>query len=96
MHGEPRPPRAPRRPGKPRIGYLSGDFRNHVMGKMMWHALRHHDRDAFEVFGYTTTNVLDEWTARYEAIFDRLTSIAARSDADAADRIAERNKPPPF
>jgi predicted O-linked N-acetylglucosamine transferase (SPINDLY family) len=89
MHGEPRPKRAPRRPGKPRIGYLSGDFRNHVMGKMMWHALRHHDRDAFEVFGYTTTNVLDEWTARYEAIFDRLTSIAARSDADAADRIAE-------
>jgi predicted O-linked N-acetylglucosamine transferase (SPINDLY family) len=87
-HGEPRPPHAPRRPGKPRIGYLSGDFRNHVMGKMMWQALRHHDRDAFEVFGYTTTDVRDEWTKRYESIFDSFTSIAARSDASAADRIA--------
>jgi predicted O-linked N-acetylglucosamine transferase (SPINDLY family) len=89
IHGEPRPPRAERQPGKLRIGYLSGDFRNHVMGKMMWHALRHHDRDAFEVLGYTTTDVRDDWTERYETIFDRLTSIAARSDGDAADRIAE-------
>jgi len=89
IHGEPRPPRAERRPGKLRIGYLSGDFRNHVMGKMMWHALRHHDREAFEVFGYTTTDVRDEWTERYETIFDRLASIAAHTDAGAADRIAE-------
>jgi predicted O-linked N-acetylglucosamine transferase (SPINDLY family) len=89
IHGEPRPPRAGRRPGKTRIGYVSGDFRNHVMGKMMWHALRHHDRDAFEVLGYTTIDTRDEWTERYETIFDRLTSIAARTDADAADRIAE-------
>ena len=89
IHGEPRPPRAERRPGRLRIGYLSGDFRNHVMGKMMWHALRHHDADAFEVFGYTTTDVRDEWTTRYETVFGRLASIAARGDADAADRIAE-------
>ena len=89
IHGEPRPTRAERRPGRPRIGYVSGDFRNHVMGKMMWQALRHHDRDAFEVFGYTTTAVRDEWTARYEEIFGRLTSIAARSDGGAADRIAD-------
>ncbi len=52
LYGEPRPRPASRRPGKLRIGYLSGDFRNHVMGKMMWEALRHHDRERFEVFGY--------------------------------------------
>ena len=46
LYGEPWPRRAERRPGKLRIGYLSDDFRNHVMGKMMWEALRHHDRDA--------------------------------------------------
>jgi predicted O-linked N-acetylglucosamine transferase (SPINDLY family) len=89
IHGEPRPPRAERRPGRVRIGYLSGDFRNHVMGKMMWHALRHHDAHAFEVFGYTTTDVRDEWTKRYETLFGRLASVAGRGDADAADRVAE-------
>ena len=44
LYGEPLPRPAARRPGKLRIGYLSGDFRNHVMGKMMLEALRRHDR----------------------------------------------------
>ena len=47
VYGTPlsRPP--VRRPGRLRIGYLSGDLCNHVMGKMMWEAIRHHDRDRF-------------------------------------------------
>ena len=31
-------------PGRVRIGYLSADLRNHVMGKMVWAAVEHHDR----------------------------------------------------
>ncbi len=42
-----------RRSGRIRIGYLSGDLRNHVMGKMMWAALEHHDRERFELFLFT-------------------------------------------
>ena len=88
LYGEPRPRPASRRPGKLRIGYLSGDFRNHVMGKMMWEALRHHDRERFEVFGYRTNDAHDEWTSRYESIFSRLTALGALTDRDAAQRIA--------
>ena len=32
-----------------RIGYLSADLRNHVMGKMMWQAIAHHDRAQLEM-----------------------------------------------
>ncbi len=44
VYGTPRPRQHPRRPGKVRLGYLSGDLRDHVMGKQMWQAIQHHDR----------------------------------------------------
>src|SRR4029077_19114511 len=77
--------------GKLRIGYMSGDFRNHVMGKMMHEALRHHDRARFDVVGYATTDVRDDWSASFERTFSRLHSLTALSDRDAARRIAEND-----
>ncbi|MGE5667452.1 MAG: tetratricopeptide repeat protein [Betaproteobacteria bacterium] len=89
VYGEPWPRRESRRPGRIRIGYLSGDFRNHVMGKMMWHALVHHDAARFEVFGYSTNASRDEWTDRFVPLFSRLESLVDTSDHEAARRIAE-------
>ncbi len=88
LYGGMLPGPAVRRPGKLRIGYLSGDFRNHVMGKMMFEAVRHHDRERFDVFGYATTNARDAWTERFAAQFVRLASLGALSDHDAAQAIA--------
>jgi predicted O-linked N-acetylglucosamine transferase (SPINDLY family) len=88
VYGEPPPRSAPRRPGKLRIGYLSGDFRNHVMGKMMWQALRHHDGERFETFGYSATDARDAWTERIAASFTHFESLGALSDRDAVHRIA--------
>ena len=42
-----------RRPGRLRIGYLGADLRNHVMGKMIWQAVRHHDRSRFALHFYS-------------------------------------------
>jgi predicted O-linked N-acetylglucosamine transferase (SPINDLY family) len=89
IYGSPAPRRAERRAGRPRIGYLSGDFRNHVMGKMMFEALRHHDRERFEVTGYSTSDTPDEWTPRFEAVFERFVTLATSSDEAAAQRIAD-------
>lgn len=91
IYGAPRAPRTPRTPGKLRVGYLSGDFRNHVMGKMMYEALRHHDRDRFDVFGYTTSDARDAWTERYETIFTHMEAVGSRTDRDAAQRIARND-----
>ena len=77
-----------RRPGRIRVGYLSGDLRDHVMGKMMWSALAHHDRERFELFFYSLSAVTDEWTERYRGIADRFEVVAHQTERRAAERIA--------
>jgi len=77
-----------RRPGKIRLGYLSGDLRNHVMGKMVWEAVRRHDRGCFELYFYSLSSVSDEWTARYRELGDHFTTLADATEREAAERIA--------
>lgn len=89
LYGEPWPRRAARRPGKLRIGYLSGDFRNHVMGKMMLEALRQHDLARFEIVGYATIDARDDWTPRFAAAFSQFQPLGALADEAAAQRIAD-------
>lgn len=89
VYGEPLPPAsAQRRPGRLRIGYVSGDLRNHVMGKMMWQAIRHHDREHFDVFFYSTSIERDDWTQRFEGVATRFVALAGQDDFSAAREIA--------
>ena len=88
VYGAPLPAVAQRRPGKIRVGYLSADLRNHVMGKMMWQAIRHHDRDKFEIVLCSTSTERDEWTDRFEATADRFEVVATLGERDAAERLA--------
>ncbi len=88
VYGAPLLPPGARRPGRIRIGYVSGDLRNHVMGKMMWAALEHHDRKRFELFFYSLSAVSDEWTERYRGLADRFEVIAHQTERKAAARIA--------
>jgi predicted O-linked N-acetylglucosamine transferase (SPINDLY family) len=77
-----------RKPGRIRIGYLSGDLRNHVMGKMMWQAIAHHDRERFELFFYATSPERDAWTERFASVASRFEVVAALDDRTAASHIA--------
>jgi protein O-GlcNAc transferase len=88
VYGPRLPVREVRKPGRIRIGYLSGDLRNHVMGKMMWQAIQHHDRERFELFFYSTNAQRDDWTARFESVGSRIDVVAALDDASAAATIA--------
>lgn len=88
VYGPPLPRPSRRTPGRIRVGYLSADLRNHVMGKMMWQALRDHDRERFDVRLYSTSAVRDAWTGRFKSIADRFEVIAGLSERDAALRIA--------
>ena len=88
VYGAPLPRRSERRPGKLRVGYLSADLRNHVMGKMMWQALRHHDRERFALHFYALSPVRDEWTERFAGIADKFTPLAEQDDAAAVAAIA--------
>jgi protein O-GlcNAc transferase len=39
-----------------RIGYMSSDFRDHAIGHLIAPVLEHHDRSAFEVYGFSLAN----------------------------------------
>jgi predicted O-linked N-acetylglucosamine transferase (SPINDLY family) len=77
-----------RRPGRIRIGYLSGDLRDHVMGKMIWEEARRHDRSRFELYFYSLSAVSDPWTAHYRGLSDHFTTLADVTEREAAERIA--------
>jgi predicted O-linked N-acetylglucosamine transferase (SPINDLY family) len=88
VYGAPLPPRAERQPGRLRIGYLSGDLRNHVMGKQVWQAIRHHDRERFAIYCYATTAGADEMTDAFRAFAHSFVSVAELNAHEAALRIA--------
>jgi len=87
VYGRPAPPTIARRPGPLRVGYLSADLRNHVMGKMVWQAVTHHDREQFQLFFYSMSAERDEWTERFASIAKGFTVVAELDDAAAAARI---------
>lgn len=51
--GAPLPRRRPRATGKLRIGYLSADFRNHVVARVAQPLFAHRDRTAFETYAFS-------------------------------------------
>ncbi len=87
VYGTPLSPAA-RRPGRIRVGYLSADLRNHVMGKMVWQAVEHHDRSRFELHFYSLSRERDEWTERFARLAERFEVVADLSEREAARRIA--------
>ncbi|KAB2840850.1 MAG: hypothetical protein F9K47_12680, partial [Burkholderiales bacterium] len=88
VYGPPRPVAAQRRPGRLRIGYLSGDVRDQVMGKMIHVWLEHHDRERFEVFLYGTRLGSDAWAERIRDAAEHFVPVAMLDDAAAIERIA--------
>jgi predicted O-linked N-acetylglucosamine transferase (SPINDLY family) len=87
----PLPARATSAPGKIRVGYLSADFRDHVMGRLMSEILVRHDRDRYEWWLYSMlpSALEDRYTRRFEGSADAFVRLADLSDAAAAARIAQ-------
>jgi predicted O-linked N-acetylglucosamine transferase (SPINDLY family) len=71
-----------------RIGYLSGDFRYHVVTLFMLPVLERHDRSAYEVYCYSTTDVADNYTRQISARADVWRDAAGLSSAQLAEGIA--------
>lgn len=82
----------PRRDRDPalRIGYLSADFRDHVMGKLLLPVVAAHDRARFAVRAYALAppENSDALTARWKTAVDEFVNVAALDDRAAAEAIA--------
>jgi protein O-GlcNAc transferase len=70
-----------------RVGYVSGDFRQHAGGYFLASVLESHDKSRFEVFGYCNNAKVDDWTRRLRGAADHWREIAGLSDAAAAQLV---------
>jgi predicted O-linked N-acetylglucosamine transferase (SPINDLY family) len=77
--------------GKIRLGYLSADLRDHVMGKMMYQAISRHDRNEFEVHCFSLSPQQDAWTENFRAVSDQFVDLANLDPHSAAVQIAENS-----
>ena len=73
-----------------RIGYLSADFRSHVMGRLMLEVIRRHDAERFAVHAYSLAvrEIEDEVTAQFRACCSGFRRLDDIDDASAARLIA--------
>jgi len=72
-----------------RVGYVSADFHDHATAHLTLGLYRRHDRRRFEVHGYSIGAADDgPYRRRIRDDCDRFSDLAARSDAEIAQRIA--------
>ncbi|HEY8751276.1 MAG TPA: tetratricopeptide repeat protein [Tepidisphaeraceae bacterium] len=72
-----------------RVGYVSGDFRHHVVGYNILPLFEHHDHERFEIVSYSTTSRCDEITTRFRSMADQWLDVSTFSDAQLIKRIRE-------
>ena len=72
-----------------RVGYVSGDLREHAFSRLALPVFENHDRARFEVFAYDySPPTPDDFRRRVEGAFDHMVSLHQLSDMAAAQRIA--------
>lgn len=76
---------------KIRIGYVSADFRRHVMGRIMAEIIRTHDRNKFEITAVSlcAKRHHDDVTEAYRNTCDRFIDVFPMTTLEAAEAIAE-------
>ena len=74
-------------PRRMRIGYVSPDFRSHVVASFMLPVIVRHDRERFDVYCYYTYPKADHVTEAMRGLADQWVDGARLSDTELADRI---------
>jgi predicted O-linked N-acetylglucosamine transferase (SPINDLY family) len=70
-----------------RIGYVSPNFGDHVVGRNVLPLLRNHDRRQFEVFCYSVAPHSDRMTRSFQACAQIWREMAAVTDENAARQV---------
>jgi predicted O-linked N-acetylglucosamine transferase (SPINDLY family) len=72
-----------------RIGYVSGDLREHPVIRFFEPVLERHERRDFEIFCYYNYARADAATARLKSLSDHWRDVSAMDDAELAGRIRD-------
>ena len=70
-----------------RVGYVSGDYRQHAVSYFIEQLFSHHDRAKIELFAYSTSRMRDAVTERLQALAEHWASLAGIPDTAARDKI---------
>lgn len=70
-----------------KIGYVSGDFRDHPVGHFLESVLHNHDADQVEMYCYYNYHQQDETSKRFANRCDHWILVKGLSDAELAERI---------
>lgn len=74
---------------KLRIGYVSGDLRDHSVAYFLEPVLARHDRERFQIHAYHTEVKADDVTRRLQGMVDRWTDCRLMADDALVQRIRE-------
>jgi protein O-GlcNAc transferase len=74
---------------KLRIGYVSGDFRDHALAFFIEPVLARHDRKSFEIFCYSNYGRADAVTGRLKSVADHWREVSALNDAALATLVRD-------
>ena len=85
-----RPHTNDRRPDRRlRIGYVSPDFRDHVVGRNLIPLFQHHDRQSFEILCYSEVLRPDSMTEEFRGLSQQWSNTAGMGDEPLAKRIRQ-------
>jgi predicted O-linked N-acetylglucosamine transferase (SPINDLY family) len=70
-----------------RIGYVSPDFRDHVVGRNVWPLFREHDHSQVQVVAYANVLNPDAMTESFQRQCEGWRSIVGQSDEAVAEQI---------
>lgn len=70
-----------------RIGYVSADFRDHVIGRFLLPLFSHHSHEQLEIFCYASVARPDSLTAQFRHYADSWRDAWALSDSELATQI---------
>lgn len=75
---------------KLRIGYLSPDFRNHVVLLFIWAMLTQYDRDKFEVYCFSLSPVEDQYSEYIKEQVNGWCNVSGMDAYNGAKAVHER------
>ena len=70
-----------------KVGYVSGDYRQHAVSYYIEQLFSRHDRARIELYAYSTQGHRDAVTDRLQALAEHWVSLVGISDASIRDRI---------
>jgi predicted O-linked N-acetylglucosamine transferase (SPINDLY family) len=84
------PPARSHPDGRIRIGYISSDFGDHPVGQLICQAIELHDRERFEVHGFSIQQRDGALADRIRDAFDHYHDLANAGDAEASAQMRKQ------